>query len=113
MTDFYQRWQYANRQTRQEENTILRDLVAASLLEDGKCNFWQEIKRIRGNKAVSSRMVDGLIDAGDTAHLFASRYRDLYTSVPSKIDEMQVIHNGIDSSLAGISISKDCIFSVP
>jgi len=25
-------------------------------------------------------MVDGLTDAGDIAHLFASRYRDLYTS---------------------------------
>jgi len=93
------------------ENTIIRDRVAASLLEDGKRNFWQEIKRIRGNKAVSSRMVDGLTDVGNIAHLFASRYRDLYTSVPYNIDEMQVIRNGIDSSLAGMSISKHCIFS--
>jgi len=44
--------------------------------------------------------------------LFASRYRDLYTSVPYNIDEMQAILNGIDSSLASMSISKDCIFSV-
>jgi len=36
----------------------------------------------------------------------------LYTSVPYNIDEMQVILNGIDSSLAGTSISKDCIFIV-
>jgi len=42
------------------------------LLEDGKRNVWQEIKRIRGNKAVSSRMVDDLTDAGDIAHMFAS-----------------------------------------
>jgi len=62
--------------------------------------------------AVSSRTVDGLTDAGDIAYLFASRYRDLYTSVPYNIDEMQVILNGIDSSLAGISVSKDCILSV-
>jgi len=57
-------------------------------------------------------MVDGLTDAGDIAQLFASRYRDLYTSVPYNIDEMHVILNGIDSSLAGMSIAKDCIFSV-
>jgi len=37
-------YHYAIRQTRQEENTIIRDRVAASLLEDGKRNFWQEIK---------------------------------------------------------------------
>jgi len=103
-------YHYAIRQTRQEENTIIRDRVAASLLEDGQCYFGQEIKRIRGNKAVSSTMVNGLTDTGDIANLFASRYHDLYTSVPYNIDEMQVILNlnGIDSSLAGVSISKDC-----
>jgi len=89
-------YHYAIRQNRQEENAIIRDRIAVSLLEDGKRNFWQEIKRIRGNKAVSSRMVDGLTDAGDIAHLFVPRYRDLYTSVPYNIDEMQVILNGIE-----------------
>jgi len=54
-------------------------------------------------------MVDGLTDAGDIAHLFVSRYRDLYTAY---IDKMLVILNGINSSLAGMSISKNCIFSV-
>jgi len=82
------------------------------LLEDGKRTFWREIKRIHGNKAVSSKTVDGLTDAGDIAQLFAARYRDLYTSVPYNIDEMQVILNGIDSSLTGMSVSKDSIFSV-
>jgi len=56
--------------------------------------------------------MDGLTDAGDIAKLIASRYHDLYASVPCNIDEMQVILNGIDSSLAGMSISKDCIFSL-
>jgi len=40
-------YHYAIRQTRQEENTIIRDRVAASLLEDGKRNFRQDIKRSR------------------------------------------------------------------
>jgi len=56
-------------------------------------------------------MVDDLTDS-DIAQLYASRNRDLYTSIPYNIDEMQVILAGIDSSLAGMSISKDCIFSV-
>jgi len=47
---------------------------------------------------------NSLTDTGDIAQLFASRYRDLYTSVLYNIDEMQVILNGIDSSLAGMSI---------
>jgi len=87
-------YHYAIGQTRQEENTILRDRIAA-----GKRNFWRKIKQIRGNKVVSSRMVDGLTDADDIARLFASRFRDLYTSVPYNIDAIQVILNGIDSSL--------------
>jgi len=55
--------------------------------------------------------VDGLTDAGDIVRLFASRYRVTCTRAYN-IDEMQVILNGIDSSLAGMSISNDCIFSV-
>jgi len=57
-------------------------------------------------------MVDGFTDAFDIAHLFVSWYRDLYTRVPYNIDEMQVFLNRIDSSLAGMSISKDCIFNL-
>jgi len=60
--------------TRQEENTILCDRVASyavrpltRMLEDGQRNFWREIKRIRCNKSVSSRTLDGLKYAGDIA----------------------------------------------
>jgi len=63
-------------------------------------------------KMVSSRTMDGITDAGDIAQLFASRYRDLYTSVHYNIDEMQVILNGVDSALAGMSISKYYMCSV-
>jgi len=96
-------YHYAIRQTRQKENTTIRDRVAASLLGDRKRNFWQEIKQICGNKAVSSRMVDGLTNAGDIARMFAFRFRDfVHTSVSYSFDEMQVILNGMDSSLAGM-----------
>jgi len=43
-------------------------------------------------KAVSSRTVDGLTEAGHIAQLFASIYHDLYN-----IDEMQDIRIGIAS----------------
>jgi len=36
----------------------------------------------------------------------------MYTSVPYNVEEIQVILNVIDSSLVGMSISKDCISSV-
>jgi len=35
-------------------------------------------------------MADGLTDTGDIAQFFASRYRDVYTSVPYNIYEMHV-----------------------
>jgi len=55
-------------------------------------------------------MVDGLTDAGDIAHLFASRYRDLYTSVPYNIDEMQVILNSIDNTITGWHVNFEGLY---
>jgi len=58
--------------------------------------------------------MNGLTDASDIAHLLASRYHDLYSSVPYNVDEMYVILNSrpLDSSLAGMYISKVCNFSI-
>jgi hypothetical protein len=104
-------YHYAIRQTRKEEDAIIRDRIAASLIEDGKRNFWQEIKHLRSAKAGTSRIVDGIAVAKDIAQLFAAHYQELYTSVPYNSKEMQDILNTINGSLAGLSVSEDCIFS--
>jgi hypothetical protein len=104
-------YNYAIRQIRKDEESIIRERVASALLEDGGRNFWSEIKRIRSKKENVSRSVDGLSEADSIAKLFAAKYRELYTSVPYNEIEMQEIIGGVQAQLANTTFSQDCIFN--
>jgi hypothetical protein len=44
-------YHYAVRQTKKEQDSIVRERTAVSMLNNCTRNFWSEIKRIRSNKA--------------------------------------------------------------
>ena len=48
-----------------EQDVIVRELVAAAMMKDGKRNFWHEIKRMRSCKGGTSRIVDVPTDVGN------------------------------------------------
>ena len=102
-------YHYAIRQLEKDENSIVRERVAEAILSDGKRHFWSEIKRIRSNKSINSRIVDGLTDVEAIAKLFATKYRELYTSVPYDKDDMQRIIDDVNDSIKGDSTYSDCI----
>ena len=66
------------------------------MLNNDPRNFWSEVKRIRSNKAGTSRIVDGKSESISIAKLFASQYRELYTSVPYNKDEMLGIQKDVE-----------------
>ena len=102
-------YHHAIRQLKKDENSIVRELVAEAILSDGGRNFWSEIKRIRSNKSSNSRIVDGQTDVGAIAKLFATKYRELYTSVPYDKDDMQRIVDDVNDPIKGDSMYSDCI----
>ena len=75
-------YHYAIRLVKKNEESIVRDRIANTILSNGKRNFLAEIKRIRSNKVGSSRTIDGFTDAESIANLFAVKYKDLYINVP-------------------------------
>jgi Reverse transcriptase (RNA-dependent DNA polymerase)/Endonuclease/Exonuclease/phosphatase family len=105
-------YHYTIKRIKKDEESIVRERVAASILEDRDRNFWSEIKRIRGNKAGTCRTVDGFTDANGIAKLFAIKYRELYTSVPYDRVDMQNILNGLNLTLTDSPITADCIFNL-
>ena len=105
-------YHYAIRRLKKDEESILRERVADGILSDGGRNFWSEIKRIRSNKASTSRIVDGQTDVSNIARLFADKYRELYTSVPFNKDEMQCIVDDVNNAVINDSLSADCIFNI-
>ena len=90
---------YAIRQVRKDENAIVKQRVAESFIRNPSRDFWAEIKKIRGNKASLSRVVDGCTDQSSISELFADEYKSLYTSVPYDSTEMQNIRDWVDSQL--------------
>jgi hypothetical protein len=75
-------YHYAVRRIKNDEEAIVRERIASNIVNDDCRNFWTEIKRIRCNKAGTSRVVDGRSDVNNIAKLFADKYRDLYSGVP-------------------------------
>jgi len=53
--------------------------------------------------------VDGQTDVGAIAKLFATKYRELYTSVPYDKNDMQRIVVNVNDLLKGDSPLSDCI----
>ena len=55
--------------------------MAKSMVEGKTTDFWAEVKMIRGCKAAVTAPVDGEVDDGCIADLFANAYKTLYNSV--------------------------------
>jgi hypothetical protein len=104
-------YHYAVRQIKKDEDSVVRERIASALLNDSERNFWAEIKRIRGNRGGTSKVVDGLSDVCSIAQLFTEKYRELYTSVSYNESEMKCIINDLNCSLTGASVIPDCIFN--
>jgi len=75
---------------KRDEDKIINERLAESLLNNGARDVWSEIKHIRSSKTGISCSVDGHTEATSIAKLY--KYRDLYTSVPYDVNEMQHIH---------------------
>jgi len=74
-------YHYAIRKVRRDEDRIISERIAGSLINSGDRDFWSEIKRIRSNRAGSSKVVDGISDSVSVSQLFADKYQKLYTCV--------------------------------
>jgi len=77
------RYHVAIRKTRKDEANMKINVLqlSAVLSENRNRDFWQEVKRIRCRQSNISSVVDGQSSAADIADIFATTYRDFYTSV--------------------------------
>ena len=70
-------YHYAIRNVRRNEQHIVSERIAESLLNSNDRNFWSEIKRIRSKSMGMSRTVDGISDSANISKLFADKYRKI------------------------------------
>jgi len=72
-------YHYSIRKVKRDEDTLINERFADSIINNDARDFWSEMKRIRSNKAGKSRIVDGQTENNNIAKLFADKYRELYT----------------------------------
>jgi hypothetical protein len=103
----------AVRQVRRNQENIVRQRVAQSLLCNKTRDFWQEIKKIRSSKStICSHNIDGCCNTTDIANLFTAKYRELYTSVSYNYSEMSHIKNTVERDLKDKLVSQDSIITM-
>jgi hypothetical protein len=105
-------YHYAIRNVKRDKDKIINDRLADSLLNNNTRDFWSEVKRIRYKKSGTTRVVDGRTEAFDIAKLFADKYRDLYSSVPYDVNDMQSIQSEVNILLKTISSHADCTINL-
>ena len=66
-----------------QDNIRCERIISASENNDTR-NFCTEVKKVCASRSVRCRTVDGLSNENDIAQLFASSYKDLYTSVAQR-----------------------------
>jgi hypothetical protein len=88
---------------------IVNERFANALAANNDRCFWHEAKRIRSTKRCRGNTVDGVSSSSDIAQLFASKFEDLYTSVPYDGDDVISIRKIINDDLRSISYNNDYV----
>ena len=94
-------YHYAIRFLRKNEQELVNERFADSVLRNRTRDFWGEVKRMRSTRQQCSSSVDGSTDPDDIAELFADKYKDLYTCVSYDVTEMNQIRCSIEESIIG------------
>lgn len=112
-------YHYAIRNAKRNEQQIINDNFANAIIGNKNRDFWSEIKRMRRSTRSCSNVVDDATNPHDISNLFASKYQELYTSVPFDSEELNVMrndinvairHSGFDiNSIIGCADIKDAI----
>ena len=74
-------YHYAIRRARRDENDIVRNRFAQSLINHNDRDFWKEVKKIKNAKLSSNCTVDGHSNSQEIAQLFGHKYRSLFNTV--------------------------------
>jgi len=92
-------YHYAIPRVKKNEEQIICDRIANSLLHDPNRNFWSPIRKICNKRPANCRIVDGCTDEESVAQLFALKYAELFSSVSYNNQEMQNIIDSIESHI--------------
>ena len=94
---------------KRHQDVLTADRMSNALLNDNKRPFWSEVRKTLGKHTNVPSVIDDVdIDEG-IYNLFSSKYKELYTSVPYDIDEMNQMKSALDIDYVTKCCSGHCV----
>jgi hypothetical protein len=88
---------YAVRRAKINANMVKRKKLAENV--SSSKSLWRELKSINPSNRINACIVDNATSPADIADLFVSKYRTLYNSVPTSMDELHGLSNEINNNI--------------
>ena len=81
---------------KKSRNSIVSNKIARSLVSGNPKSFWEDVKKIKGNSSIIPNSVDNAKGANEISELFADKYKKLYNSVPSILEEQHELMSKLE-----------------
>ena len=86
----------AVRALRLNQHQLHRQQVSQALLANKSSDFWNEIRKVKGNGDTLPSVIDNMSNDEDISDLFAKKYDQLYNSVSFDQNNMSILKDKID-----------------
>ena len=93
------KYHYAITYVTKNERTITANKMAQQILDSELKGFWANMKKVKGVKSNLPFSVDSVVGQEKISNLFASKYEQLYKSVPYNVENMNKLKAKIDSNV--------------
>jgi hypothetical protein len=100
-------YHYAVRRLKRNSETLRKEKMAESLLNNKCRDFWTEVKKLKGNSVHYTNTLENKDDPYEIASHFADKYNKLYNSVPSDKCKIQRVKECVDMKIADNQVLSD------
>ncbi|ELU17001.1 hypothetical protein CAPTEDRAFT_201883 [Capitella teleta] len=90
------------------QDNITADRMATKLHSDVNREFWDEVKRVRGNAKDCAGVIDDAVGEDAICDVFASKYEELYSSVSFNADDMVELRRDVDIDIRSKCCEELC-----
>ncbi|ELU03580.1 hypothetical protein CAPTEDRAFT_185644 [Capitella teleta] len=91
------------------QDNITADRMATKLYSDMNREFWDEVKRVRGNAKDCAGVIDDAVGEDAICDVFASKYEELiYSSVSFNADDMVELRRDVDIDIRSKCCEELC-----
>lgn len=102
------KYHHALRMLKRNKDLHKANSMANAFLESNKHNFWQGVRKAKGNPQAYPNTVDNVQTTSEIGELFAGKYKHLYNSVSYRDDDMTELREFITDEIVKQCCHGDC-----